>query len=447
MKVDSTTYPTGIIEGFYGKPWTDDERLTAFEWMQRCNLNTYVYAPKDDPKHRIAWRELYTTSDQTRLRVLISQCKRRKIRFCYAISPGLDITFSLDLDRRALKKKLSQVRSLGCDAFALLFDDIPASLSRADRKRFPTQASAQVSTANDIYSWLRQENANTIMFFCPTVYCGAMARPSVSKSGYLRELGENLDERIKVFWTGPDIISERIPIGSIRELATVLRRRPVLWDNLYANDYDMRRLHLGPYAGRPPELKYELGGAFLNPNCQFYANFVPVRTFASWLRNTGPANSKASWGIAAWAWFKQFSVRGPRKPRFADLRLLCEFFYLPTTVGPSARRFLADLRALASKPAKHWGNELKRFNRVCQRILLLFDTLMCLENRALLHSMYAHLWEIKERILLLQSWVRSQQANLHPEKPFVPEEAVHLRLHGSAIAELDCLIGELLGAN
>jgi len=31
--------------------------------MARLGLNTYLYAPKDDLKHRAIWRELYSASE------------------------------------------------------------------------------------------------------------------------------------------------------------------------------------------------------------------------------------------------------------------------------------------------------------------------------------------------------------------------------------------------
>ncbi|MCX8107840.1 MAG: protein O-GlcNAcase, partial [Verrucomicrobiae bacterium] len=407
-------------------------------------LNTYLYAPKDDLKHRIAWREPYTAWEARRLGTLVQECKKRGIRFCYAISPGLDIRFSVNSEHELLKRKLMQVLKLGCESFALLFDDIPDRLNPADRKRFGTQAAAQALTANGIYFWLRRENSAATMFLCPTVYCGSMANPSVSECGYLRELGEKVDREIKIFWTGPDIISARISVGSIREVARVLRRRPILWDNLYANDYDVRRLHLGPYAGRPHSLKKEVDGVLLNPNCQCYANFVPVRSLASWLRTWNIRESKAGWGMAVWAWLGFFSIYAGRKLHFSDLRLLCDFYYLPTTVGPTARKFLDDVAKLLAPPVVGRDSLLRRVERTCRRVTRLFDALLGLENRTLLHAIYPHMWEMKERILLVQELVRWLRSNPRPEGGFPPGSYPAASLRGCVCSELDRLLNGLL---
>lgn len=61
-----------------------------------------------------------------------------------------------------------------------------------------------------------------------------------------------------------------------------MRRPPVIWDNLHANDYDPKRVFLGPYAGRSPELIPLLRGVLTNPNCEFHANQIAIHTLAHW---------------------------------------------------------------------------------------------------------------------------------------------------------------------
>ncbi|HOK77018.1 MAG TPA: beta-N-acetylglucosaminidase domain-containing protein [Verrucomicrobiota bacterium] len=447
MKSCMPDYPTGVIEGFYGKPWTDTERFMLFDWLQTCGLNTYIYAPKDDLKHRAAWRELYSASESKTISSLIRASNKRGISFSYAIAPGLDMRFSADSDLDALRNKLAQVIKMGCRSFALLFDDIPARLAPNDRKRFGSQASAQAATANSLCEWLGRQAAGSTLFFCPTVYCGAMARPNVSHSEYLRELGDKLHPAIKVFWTGPDIISGEIPVDSIREFRSVLRRRPVIWDNLYANDYDMRRLHTGPYAGRPPSLKAETNGILLNPNCQFHANFVPVHSFASWLRAPARTSLQPARNRAIRTWLAQFQIRQPHKISFKALRLFCDFLYLPTSPGPGATQYLHDLQMLLRTPPSHWAGRYERFQRTSRLILTLFDSLLHIQNRDLLHALYAHAWELKERVLLVQAWANWRKANPDTTEKFAPAEFSPALLRGSTCAELDRVIAEILAGS
>ena len=149
----TSDFLAGVIEGFYGQPWSQAERFELFDWMAGWGLNTYLYAPKDDLKHRAIWRELYSASEAAPLGELIRACKQQTIRFIYALSPGLDIRYSDDADLIRLKRRLEQMLGLGCQHFALLFDDIPDHMAAEDVKTFGSFASAQSYVANALFRW------------------------------------------------------------------------------------------------------------------------------------------------------------------------------------------------------------------------------------------------------------------------------------------------------
>ncbi|XP_033992632.1 protein O-GlcNAcase [Trematomus bernacchii] len=272
----------GVVEGFYGRPWTMDQRKVLFQWMQSWGLNTYLYGPKDDLKHRLLWREVYSHEEEGQLRILIKEAQSRGVKFVYALSPGQDIVFSSSCDLTLLKRKLRQVSDLGCQAFAILFDDIDHSLCQADSEAFSSFAHAQVTITNEIYRFLGEP---PVFLFCPTEYCGSLCSPSVSKSPYLQTVGEDLLPDITVIWTGTKVISRKLSVDCLSEVESVLQRPPLIWDNLHANDYDSRRLFLGPFKGREPQLRSNLRGLLLNPNCEFEANYIPLHSLGSWYRS------------------------------------------------------------------------------------------------------------------------------------------------------------------
>ncbi|UXI20010.1 Exportin-7 [Sarcoptes scabiei] len=245
-------------------------------------MNVYMYAPKDDLKHRNLWRELYTVEESEQLSVLINSSKSNQILFVYAISPGLDIAYSNAKDLNALKRKLDQVKQMGCDAFAILFDDIEPELNEGDKEAFKSFASAQVSVTNEVFQHLD----NPIFLFCPTEYCSSRAVPSVQNSDYLATIGSKLNSKIDVMWTGNKVISQSICLPQIQELIDVLNRKPIIWDNLHANDYDQKRLFLGPYSDRSTKIIAYLKGVLTNPNCEYEANFIPIHSLAQWSRCT-----------------------------------------------------------------------------------------------------------------------------------------------------------------
>uniref|UniRef100_A0A8C2WVX2 O-GlcNAcase n=1 Tax=Cyclopterus lumpus TaxID=8103 RepID=A0A8C2WVX2_CYCLU len=239
----------GVVEGFYGRPWTMEQRKELFRRQQKWGLSTYLYAPKDDCKHRMFWRELYSVEEADQLMTLIGAAKEYGTEFIYAISPGLDITFSNQKEVAALKRKLDQVSHFGCKSFALLFDDIEHNMCPADKEVFSSFAHAQVSITNEIYQYLGEPET---FLFCPT---------------------------------GPKVVSKDISVESIEEVSKIIRRAPVIWDNIHANDYDQKRLFLGPYKGRSTELIPRLKGVLTNPNCEFESNFVAIHTLATWYKS------------------------------------------------------------------------------------------------------------------------------------------------------------------
>lgn len=56
------------------------------------------------------------------------------------------------------------MQELGCNAFALLFDDIDPALKAPDEKKFATFAEAQVKVTNQVYQALNKPK----FMFCPT---------------------------------------------------------------------------------------------------------------------------------------------------------------------------------------------------------------------------------------------------------------------------------------
>uniref|UniRef100_A0A8C9SE58 Protein O-GlcNAcase n=1 Tax=Scleropages formosus TaxID=113540 RepID=A0A8C9SE58_SCLFO len=262
--------------------WMDGWIITFGSRQQKWGLNTYLYAPKDDCKHRMFWREMYSVEEAEQLMTLMAAAKEHGIEFIYAISPGLDITFSSQKEVSTLKRKLDQVCQFGCKSFALLFDDIDPNMCPADKEVFSSFAHAQVSITNEIFQYLGEPET---FLFCPTEYCGTFCCPNVPQSPYLRTVGEKLLPGIDVLWTGPKVVSKDITVESIEEVSKILKRAPVIWDNIHANDYDQKRLFLGPYKGRSTELIPRLRGVLTNPNCEFESNFVAIHTLATWYKS------------------------------------------------------------------------------------------------------------------------------------------------------------------
>ncbi len=289
----------GIIEGFFGAPWSQEKRLATLAFMARVGMNTYVYAPKDDAYQRSAWRRPYPEAELARFRTLLARAGAGGINFVYSISPGLDVTYSSAADRQALAAKVDQLRTLGIHTFMLSLDDVPERLTAADAAVYGQDyALAQAGLANWLNTAERAKDRRFALWVTPSHYWGT--RPDA----YLTTLGTRLDAGIELTWTGPDIISEQITAADTDAVAGILRRRPIIWDNYPVNDYTYvqkkkPRLILGPLRGRDTDLGAHVAGYLLNPMLQAEASQLPLYTAAAYLAHPTAYDPGAAWQEAA----------------------------------------------------------------------------------------------------------------------------------------------------
>lgn len=404
----------GVLEGFYGRPWAPSQRFHLLKWMQSLGLNAYFYAPKDDRKHRKFWRDLYSQDELDHLGSLVRASKDSGIEFLYGISPGIDMRFSSADDLKFLFAKVDQVRSLGVTSIALLFDDIASSMHPDDSSAFSSFAIAQSHVANALYHHITQSGPHR-MLFCPTEYCSSRAVPNLTESSYLREVGESLRPDIHVLWTGPEIVSNEITRQHIDDVRAVLRRKPMIWDNLHANDYDQRRAYLGPYSGRNAGIIDGISGVLTNPNCEFTLNFVPIHTLAAWARDPHQYKEDEALHAAITAWVPVFQFA---PITFNDVQLLVDLMYLPYDHGKRAKNALALFQWLCGNTATHvdYTSKLTEFKQFCDDVMQLFDEKVTeIEHRDLAYDLYAYLWGIKEMAIVLREccdWLPSRHS--HP---------------------------------
>ncbi len=275
----------GIVEGFYGKPWSHRARLDLLSFVGARGMNAYVYAPKDDAKHRSLWREPYDDAALTRFRELTDHAHAAGVTFGFAISPGLDIDYLSEKDRATLLDKLAPLLDAGVRWFLLLLDDIPA---------VPGLAPQQADIANWLHAALRTRGDDVDLALCPTEYVGVRPTP------YLTALGEELGADIELMWTGPTVCSPVITADDARAWSRAVGgRRPLIWDNYPVNDGAMEpSLHLGPYRGRDADLADVAAGVLCNPMRHAYASQVALATAADYLRDPDGYDAITSWQAA-----------------------------------------------------------------------------------------------------------------------------------------------------
>jgi len=408
--VTSKPMLTGVIEGFYGRAWTHAQRLEMLDWIAGAGMNTFVYGPKDDIKIRARWRETYNAAEAAELQELVEAARARKLNFMVAIAPCLDVVYSDASDLEALKHRLDQLLGLGIKHFALLFDDIPSTMAEADERTFDSFAAAQVYFANAAFEHLKSQVEHPVLLFCPTEYCAAFTKRDVPGSAYLNAIGEGLAPEIGVFWTGPDIVSKCISAESLREIGRVLRRKPVIWENFHANDYDIRRVMAGPLGGRNAEILGLIDGLITNPNNEFEANFVPVHTTGAFARGVDMEAEALAAALPAWQKRFRLAFAGDEVLGLDDLRLLVELNYQPFRQGPEVEALLQTVRRMLSEKrpdvtAADWQAGHRAIVGLRDRIRGLFERMTELENRDLFYAFHPYLWEAREEVTHLVAYL------------------------------------------
>jgi len=441
------SFPCGIVEGFYGRPWTHDQRRRIVGWLKRFGLNTYLYGPKDDLKHRVLWREPLDAAETAAMRDLIRLCDTNGVEFHYAVAPGWDAHFgpgrpvpSPPALLAGLQERFRPLIDLGCRGLAVMFDDVPglepAALGEIGKRH--------AEVANALSQWLVAAGSGaTRLALCPAVYCTRMAGASPGESTYLRALGQNLLAEVNVYWTGPEIISPTIDAGHLREVAEVLRRPPFLWDNLHANDYDNARVFLGPYAGRSGALPGLTRGLVLNPNRECALNFTSLATLGEFIRSVDGYAAESALERAVSAWLPDWECVTGDLFNHERIALVVDCFFLPFAQGRRATALMDAVRTVLHGGPAEIGDALDAVRAVTTELSGLFFDLGALRDRDLFEALWPHVWRLKDELGLVLAIGDQRIRGTHP--PFATPEHPPGVFRGGLLGDLRELIQPVPG--
>lgn len=275
----------GLVEGFYGTPWTHQARMQLIDLFGRNKLNRYIYGPKNDPYHTSPdWRKPYPDAEAAQLRELIAKCDSNMVRFCWAVHPGSDIRWT-DTDFNDLMAKFNQLYSLGCRSFAIFFDDI---------KGEGTDPHKQVSFLNRLTEdFVKAKGDVTPLVMCPTDFTRAWA--DGSPTGPLAVYGQSLDPSVSVMWTG-DAVCGDIPKSTLDWVNTRTRRPALVWWNYPVTDYARHICNQGPVYGLDTaNTATDLTGLLSNPMEYAIASSVAFYGVADYTWNPAAYNPLDNW--------------------------------------------------------------------------------------------------------------------------------------------------------
>jgi hyaluronoglucosaminidase len=342
-------------------------RAALFDFGAARGMNTYLYAPKDDPYHRERWTEPYPAREWKALAALVRRARDRNIDFVYGFHPGKGLRFSEAKPVRMLLEKAGRFHDAGVRTFAVLFDDIPShlehasdrtafkkSLARAEGTWIAKLLSQQSTTWRDVEWWI-----------CPSYYSEdpLLARVfGAFEANFMERLSETLPDSVACFWTGPRVVSPKITLHDTRRTAKRLQRQLIIWDNYPVNDLSMREeLHIGPLAGRDPRLAEAAYGYLNNPLLQEELGFVPLATCFDYAASPGTYEPEVSWKEIVRERFGANSLVHWRAIRnFCESHQNAKKQHRTITISPAERRRLkAAARYLRANRRKKWGREIE----------------------------------------------------------------------------------------
>lgn len=273
----------GFVEGFYGNTWSFENRMSVIRQSSEFKINTYIYAPKDDPYHKDQWRELYPEAEAEQLRQLVDTCNENNVEFIWCAHPGNGYNYTTDDDYNILIAKIDQLYDLGVRRFGLSYDDLSGSSNGAD----------QAALINRVGAYLKEKDPA----------CGSMVTVGqrytdgwgADWNSYLKPFLNGLNEDVVVMWTGKNtggncdadaFNGPKNRVGYEQELA--------MWFNYPVNDMAFGRILMGAVDNMDPELE-SLRGFFMNPMNQAQASKVAIYQGADYSWNIHDYQAQRSW--------------------------------------------------------------------------------------------------------------------------------------------------------
>ncbi|MBQ6298616.1 MAG: beta-N-acetylglucosaminidase domain-containing protein [Selenomonadaceae bacterium] len=305
----------GVVEGFYGTPWTFEDRADIIEFCRQNNLNSYIYAPKDDPYHRDKWRKPYPAEKLAEMSRLVEIAKENKVRFIFAVSPGLDLNYKSDDDFNALIRKLDAMYNIGVRDFAIFFDDL-----KDDKGNHHESGKNQAKFLNRVQKNLHERYEDVApIITVPTEYFYLDMVKGDKVKPYTRDLAENLDPRIVVLYSGRGVVCDGITDKELVEVNKIFGREVGVWWNYPVNDYSLTpdgnrnvKLALGAIEKLPTA---KMTAIFFNPMEQVQLSKIALATGAIYANNPATYNADQAWDKVLQ---EQFGSLAPAMKIFAE---------------------------------------------------------------------------------------------------------------------------------
>lgn len=261
----------GIVEGFYGTPYSKSVREYLMKRCASFGYSFYIYAPKNDISLRRKWNFDFKENEISNISCMAACAHSFGLNFSVALSP-LGICNTGASGEEKLLKKFRTLENLNaCDFYALFFDDIPADRADLGKKQ------------NAIIKALHKTRSNRHgkILVCPSFYSFDPVLERIfgkMPPDYFSELTKDLDDDVCFFWTGNQVLSQDINIADIKKAEKITGSRLALWDNYPVNDGKKISAYLftAPFKGRNTLSYLKDFTHAVNPMCEGLLSTAPL---------------------------------------------------------------------------------------------------------------------------------------------------------------------------
>ncbi|RIX52502.1 hypothetical protein D3P08_13030 [Paenibacillus nanensis] len=275
----------GFIEGFYGFPWSHEDRISLMRFGGTIKMNSYIFAPKDDKYHNSAWRTLYPAEELAKIKELVDVGHESKTQFVWAIHPGFNMINwnNYEAELATLVAKLEQLYGIGVRQFGLFMDDISTSQSLTDKDK-------HVKLITDVANWAASKEDVRSLIYCPPFYnqswTGEGGKP------YLQALSQ-VPQNVEIMWTGRGVVGT-VNTADMQWPKDAHGRDPYVWLNWPVNDYKDSRLMLGKGEVLVPGA-HNIAGVVSNPMGHAELSKIALFAVADYTWNVDGFNADKSW--------------------------------------------------------------------------------------------------------------------------------------------------------
>ncbi len=307
----------GVIEGYYGVPYSMEVTADMFRFMARYKLNMYMYGAKSDPYHTRYWDKAYpeTITDKEKRYGLMTQDMMKhltktahecKVNFIWAIHPGTTFTAlgeSDVLDR--IMGKFEHMYELGVRQFGVFVDDCGVPYDDPSLKQCADRLAGLQNLIDAKWNQPDTPAADTVkpLQYVPQLYAYSWAKPELARK-FWSSLSP-VPEKVNIYTTGRNVWS--VPNGEdLAVLNDYLGREVSWWWNYPCNDVDVTKIFVADtYANFADETHIHFSGELekdlqvktiiINPMQQGELSKIPLFGVADYTWNMDSFNNMENW--------------------------------------------------------------------------------------------------------------------------------------------------------